>query len=217
MLGSILSGAGAIAGLLGGSKKQGASQQLTGFQAMPKEVQDALLKQYLPAVNDQFNAPYQAIPMQRATNPAGDPFASQALYDLQNFSDMQGGYFTPYSLQQPGANGGQAQPQTLSASYGGGQIPNTVAPGQGGGQQGGGGSSSLAQQWLSLLAGNNAIVGSGGSSTASNLASNLTAMIKSGQLSLDSLGSKLAERGYGKDTYNPIDPRLTQGGYSSWL
>lgn len=115
-----LLGAGALASAFGGSKKQTTSENLSGYQALPKEVQDLLIEQYLPKAQATLNMPYQNIPMQRAQNPAGDPFASQALYDLQNFSDAAGGYFTPYNQggngtvnmasYQGAAGAGSAQP-----------------------------------------------------------------------------------------------------------
>lgn len=113
MLGSILSGVGALAGAFGGSKGGSPSETKQGFAALPKEVQDILLETYLPAVQAEYEMPYQAIPMQRAANPADDPFASQSLYDLQKFSDQIGGYFTP---MQPY---GQANPVGgAGSSYG---------------------------------------------------------------------------------------------------
>lgn len=92
-----LVGAGALASAFGGSKKQVASENLQGYQALPKEVQDLLIQQYLPKAQATLNMPYQNIPMQRYdANPQSDPFASQGLADLQKFSDAAGGYFTPY-------------------------------------------------------------------------------------------------------------------------
>jgi hypothetical protein len=99
-----LLGAGALASAFGGSKKQTTSENLSGYKALPKEVQDLLIQQYLPKAQSTLNMPYQNIPMQRATNPEGDPFASQGLWDLQKFSDAAGGYFSPFT---PGAPAGQ--------------------------------------------------------------------------------------------------------------
>lgn len=123
---SALVGAGALASAFGGKKQQTTQQQQTGFQALPQEVQDLLLQQYLPKAQSTLNMPYQNIPMQRAVNPAGDPFASQGMWDLQKFSDAAGGLFTPFTKGQPNgvvnapsyqgaagnvaAQGGNAQP-----------------------------------------------------------------------------------------------------------
>lgn len=82
-----------IAGSKGG-KSNGAPSQ-SGFSALPKSVQDAWLNTYLPKAMTASQLPYQSVPMQRATNPANDPFASQALWDLQRYSDAKGGMFSP--------------------------------------------------------------------------------------------------------------------------
>jgi len=119
---AVLTGAGALASAFGGSKKQTTSENLSGYQALPKEVQDLLIQQYLPKAQATLNMPYQNIPMQRYEgNPQSDPFASQGLADLQKFSDAAGGYFTPYNPNemankvsmasyQGAAGSGSAQP-----------------------------------------------------------------------------------------------------------
>ena len=96
----IASGAGALASAFGGKKGQAPAQQ--GFAALPKKVQDAYLETYLPAVLEQYEQPFQPIPMQRAVD-TGDPFQSQALLDLQQFSDDVGGLFTPLNPEQQAA------------------------------------------------------------------------------------------------------------------
>lgn len=94
-----LAGAG-IAGSLFGGKKQKA-QPTSGFATLPKPVQDAFLKTYLPDVLSQYDAPFQAIPMNRVAAPdPNDPFASRGLYDLQQYSDSIGGLFSPTDPQK---------------------------------------------------------------------------------------------------------------------
>lgn len=103
MLGSILSGVGAIAGALGGSK--GTKAQTTNvWTEMPAAVKKSWLETYLPQVMDYNQLGFQPVPMKRAQAPSS-PFDSQALWELQQYSDQMGGYFSP--LQ-----GYQAQGQT---------------------------------------------------------------------------------------------------------
>jgi len=89
-----------LSGLFGGKSKTQTSQP-TGFNALPKAVQDAWLNVALPKITQTANRPYQSMPMQRVGAPK-DIFDSQALYDLQNYSDSMGGYFSPIAgRQQP--------------------------------------------------------------------------------------------------------------------
>jgi len=101
-----LTGAGLLGGLFGG--KKGVSSGASGFAAMPEAVQQAYLKTYLPAILQNYNAGYQSIPMQRVQAPSS-PFDSRAMYDLQQYSDALGGYFSPM-----GGQGQQVNPNTAS-------------------------------------------------------------------------------------------------------
>ena len=83
----------ALAGAFG-KKDKGAAPEKQGFAALPKEVQDAWLKTFAPAVQEQYERPFQAVPMARVED-TGDPFQSQALIDLQRYSDDIGGFFSP--------------------------------------------------------------------------------------------------------------------------
>lgn len=94
-----------VAGSIFGGKKTKA-QPTSGFATLPKPVQDAFLKTYLPDVLSQYDTPFQPIPMNRVSAPdPNDPFASRGLYDLQQYSDQIGGLFTPTdpnrAMQQP--------------------------------------------------------------------------------------------------------------------
>lgn len=176
---AILGGAGALASAFGGSKKQTTSENLSGYQALPKEVQDLLIEQYLPKAQATLDMPYQNIPMQRAQNPAGDPFASQALYDLQMFSDAAGGYFTPYNQ---GGNG-----TVDMASYQGAAGAGTAQPMQmqdTGTQVGGDQQNAMIQQYL------NSFKGAGGNMTNgknNQMAYQIEAMLKSGAIKPDAV------------------------------
>jgi len=192
--GSILGGVGALASAFGGKDKQTTSSRVDGFQALPKEVQDMLLESYLPKVQNILNMPYQAIPMQRAMNPAGDPFASKGMWDLQNFSDAAGGYFTPFSA---GPTGG-----VNAASYAGaaGSQPQPAQNATGGAPTG----NAVAAQYLAEIQ---------KSPQTGGLAKQLQVMLANGSLTMEDLGRGLSSRGYMSKTFNAADPSLWQGGF----
>jgi hypothetical protein len=174
---SAIAGAGALASAFGGSKKQKVQEQKTGFQAYPKEVQDYLLNTYLPRVQAEATQPYQAIPMRRAANPQNDPFASKGLYELQQFSDAQGGYFTPYT------QGGEIN----QASYGQPQQQQPAAQG--------GGSSSLAQMYI------NSLINSGNNQNKA-LGQMMLDNVGAGTYGFDKIGNVLNQIGYGTKTFD---------------
>lgn len=92
-IGGALSGVGAIAGAMGKDKQ--AAQPVSGYATLPKPVRDAYERVYLPGVLDYFDNPFYNIPMKRYENT--DPiFGSQALRDVQQWSDAVGGLFSPY-------------------------------------------------------------------------------------------------------------------------
>lgn len=107
MFGSILSGVGAIAGAIGAAKgKKGEAPAQQGFAALPEKVQKAWMDTYLPEVLKLYQQPRATIPMERAPNPEGNPFASKALYDFQQYSDRMRnqtgqGFFPQPQYQQP--------------------------------------------------------------------------------------------------------------------
>jgi len=129
-IGEALSIGGSLLGGLGGGKSK--TSQVSIFDSMPGPLKDAYLKNYLPKVNDYLNMPYQAIPMARANEPQSI-FDSPELYRLQQFSDAQGGYFSPYT--DPNAQGGEdpaaaqaAQQQQME------ELRNEMIARQGGGR-----------------------------------------------------------------------------------
>ena len=125
-IGLALAGAGMLASAFG-NKNKGAKPAQSGFNALPKAVQDAWLENYVPDVMSQYNAGYQGVPMSRVEAPT-DVFGSQALYDLQQFSDNVGGFFSP--LQAPQDNGLSAF-ESLPAIVGGMGANNIGVQSQG--------------------------------------------------------------------------------------
>lgn len=179
MLGAVLSGAGLLASAFGGSKDPAQAQ--SGFQAYPQEVKDLLLEDYLPQLKEYMAGGYQAIPMKRAVNPAQDPFASQALWELQQYSDQLGGSGL--------FNNQQAQPQTPQVD------PNA-------------GNASLAQQYLMGIAGGGnprgqMIRGQTMSGFGGDVATMIGQNIAGGQYSMADLGRELSNQGFGKTQFNP--------------
>ncbi len=90
-----------IGGRLGGGNKGGSNGQASpqgvggssstsGFGALPPEVQQAFLQQYLPQLQAQTQGKYQGTPMGQAET---GPFASQGLQQLQQYSNHNGGIF----------------------------------------------------------------------------------------------------------------------------
>jgi hypothetical protein len=90
-IGSILSLAGPVLGALGGGKNTGASQQqISGYQSLPKEIQDYLLKSMFPRIQSYGESSYQGLPMRRINESDMDPvFGSKARIGLQEWRDYQ--------------------------------------------------------------------------------------------------------------------------------
>lgn len=88
LLGSAAIGAGSS--LLGNkqAKKNAGGQPIDPYTFFP-EVKEAYKETVLPRAAEEFNQPYPAMPMARAVDPASDPFASRALYDLQMARDAE--------------------------------------------------------------------------------------------------------------------------------
>lgn len=93
----LIAGAAAVGGGLfgknkgqnpGGSTNQ--SQSVSGFEALPGEVKNAYLKQYLPDILQQYQGKISATPLGQAET---GPFASLGLQQLQNYSNQNGGIF----------------------------------------------------------------------------------------------------------------------------
>lgn len=192
-LAAIALGAGAISSLIGASKgNKGQAPEKTGFQALPPEVQQWLLENYLPQVQEYADMPYQAIPMQRAGNPMTDPFASQGLADLQAFSDAAGGYFTPHV---PGA--GPGIPEAAAPSYGTAAPPASSPDGSS--------TMDIASQYLMGLEAPQAGSARGyytGGGFSGDVAAALRNQISSGGLTLSQLGKALSSTGYGQGNSN---------------
>jgi hypothetical protein len=94
----LLAGGALVGGIassaLGGKMKQGAPQgytsQESGFRTMPKELQDAYIKQYLPQLLAQYEGKYQAGPMGQAET---GPLAPLGLQELQRHYNQYGSPF----------------------------------------------------------------------------------------------------------------------------
>ncbi len=108
-----LMGTSMLSSLFGG--KKGVSSGASGFAAMPEAVQQAYLNTYLPGVLQNYNTGYQSMPMQRVQAPSS-PFDSRAMYDLQQYSDALGGYFSPMQGQGQQTNPNTTNPVNDSSS-----------------------------------------------------------------------------------------------------
>ncbi len=89
---AISAGASLVGGLFGGDEEGSAPQQTTqnqisGFAALPPQVQQAYLQQYLPGVLQNYTARHNQYPGAMART---DPYASQSLQELQNHYDSLG-------------------------------------------------------------------------------------------------------------------------------
>jgi hypothetical protein len=92
-LGLGAAGAGLLGGLFGDENEGAMPQQQSstqGFAALPQEVKDAWLQQYLPQLLQQYQNKPMTTPLGQA--PTG-PFASQGLQELQAHSNQVGGLF----------------------------------------------------------------------------------------------------------------------------
>lgn len=96
-LGSALSIGASLIGAIGGKDKAQPEVSQSGFAALPQEVKDAYLKTALPAMLELYNTSYRPVPMKRVNAPQS-VFDSQGMYELQQYSDRQGGMFTPAVL-----------------------------------------------------------------------------------------------------------------------
>lgn len=101
--GDILQGVGLAANIFGSGKEKVNTTPTGGYATLPQYLKDAYEKVYYPAVEKQFNKPFQTEPMVRYTEQ--DPlFRSQAVGNYQALSDEIGGLFpafqAPTHLQQ---------------------------------------------------------------------------------------------------------------------
>lgn len=89
---SMLASAGStiLGGLFGGNDYEPQQTGSSGFAALPPQVQQAYLQQLLPQAQNIFSSPYVTTPLGQARN---SPFESQALQELQQYSNQNGGLF----------------------------------------------------------------------------------------------------------------------------
>lgn len=90
--GSILGVGSTLLGLAGG-KDQKVVGQKDPFESLPELAQEAWLESVIPRARTESESARMATPMKRVSKPS-TPFDSQKLYDLQQFSDTQGGLFS---------------------------------------------------------------------------------------------------------------------------
>lgn len=75
---------GILSTLTGGSKSSSAS----GFAAFPKEIQDYMLENLFPKIQQYAETPYQGIPLRRTNASDNDPiFGSKGLQAIQEYKD----------------------------------------------------------------------------------------------------------------------------------
>ncbi len=87
-LGSALSIGGTLLGGLGNGKNKGAEVVPSGYKSLPKELQDYLLKDLFPQMQDYQKKPYEGIPLRRINESDADPvFGSKARQDIQAYRD----------------------------------------------------------------------------------------------------------------------------------
>lgn len=72
-----------------GSRGNKSAQPVSTLSLQAQALQDAYNNGYLPAATENFNRPYPSVPTKRASDPASDPFASQAMWELQQLRDNQ--------------------------------------------------------------------------------------------------------------------------------
>jgi hypothetical protein len=102
-LGDILQSVGLAANIFGSGKEKVNTTSTGGYETLPQYLKDAYEKVYYPAVQKQFEKPFQTEPTVRYTEQ--DPlFRSQAVSNYQSLSDDIGGLFpafqAPSHLQQ---------------------------------------------------------------------------------------------------------------------
>lgn len=85
-----LQAAGSIAGALGGGKSQETGRQISGFESLPREVQDYLTGSIFGRIKSYGETPFPTVPYRRADDREADPiFGSRAIRDLQALMDYQ--------------------------------------------------------------------------------------------------------------------------------
>lgn len=89
-LSGILGGIGAITGALGGNKTESIPTQISGYQSLPKEIQDYLIESVFPRITAWGETPYPTVPLRRADAEDYDPvFGSKSRQYLQQYYDNQ--------------------------------------------------------------------------------------------------------------------------------
>lgn len=112
-IGAILSGVGSIAGALGGGKSREVSQQKSGFETLPKEIQDYLLGDIFSRIKSYGSTPFPTVPYRRVDERETDPiFGSRALRDLQAYKDRE--FMANQQVTMPAPQASQQQAQQMA-------------------------------------------------------------------------------------------------------
>lgn len=87
-IGSALSLGGSLLGALGGGKQKAGAPAVSGYQSLPQEIKDYLLKDLFPQMKSYQSSGYQGIPLRRLNASDTDPvFGSKARQDIQAWRD----------------------------------------------------------------------------------------------------------------------------------
>lgn len=128
---SALNAGGSILSAFGGGKKK-STPQVSGFQSLPSDIRDYMLKTLYPDMQGIYSKPYEGIPRRRVTQAETEgPFGNPALKYLQDYYDTK--YTAPvaaaptstapdadmmraYAIMGAGANDGTIG-QKMNAQY----------------------------------------------------------------------------------------------------
>lgn len=119
-------GSAAIGALGNKANKQKNGGQVDPYTFFP-EVKDAIKTNVLPRAAELANTPYPALPMRRAIDPANDPFASRALFELQMAKDFQAKNAKP-NIPAPAQNAPADALKTLREELMGAQNAGGAMP-----------------------------------------------------------------------------------------
>lgn len=121
-----------VGGISGGGKKGGTQAAPTTFQSLPPELQQFGTEQILPRLQELFSRQPDVSPKRRAISPTADPlFASQELFDLQRFADLNQGATTTQPVAPTAAptDTGAGGPTSLADEFLSGlnvQVPGSA-------------------------------------------------------------------------------------------
>lgn len=125
-LGDIIQGVGLAANIFGSGKEKVNTTPTGGYETLPQYLKDAYEKVYYPAVQKQFERPFQMEPTVRYQEQ--DPlFRSQALSNYQALSDDIGGLFPKFEKPNTQPQGTQTDDLTNQPTQSAGNIDELKA------------------------------------------------------------------------------------------